>query len=327
MKLSSLVKNAGTIGISGHIRPDGDCFGSVMALYLYLKKIKPQCEITLMLDSKNDDMKDMKYLDDIDTEYRHEGGFDVFFCLDCSADRMNEKAYEMFKASALTVNIDHHITNANGSGMENYVKPKVGSASELVYELIKDDDNGMSYEEKMDVDIAIAIYIGMIHDTGVFQYSNTRPETLIAASELIRFGFNFPVIVEESFYQKTYVQSQIMGRAILESVRFLDNRCIVSCVDKKTMDFYEATSKDLDGIVNQLRNIKGIECAIFMYELNTFSYKVSLRTTEKVDAAKVVSAFGGGGHARAAGCTMEGSYHDCVNNLSKYISKELEDKN
>ena len=327
MKLSSLVANAKSIGVSGHIRPDGDCYGSTMALYLYLKKIAKDAKITLMLDSKNENMKDLKYLDEIDTSYEHEGGFDVFFCLDCSYDRMNEKAAKMFTESKLTVNIDHHITNAGGSGMENYCFPEVGSASELVYELIKNDENSLSYEERMDTDIALAIYIGIIHDTGVFQYSNTRPETLIAASELIKFDFDFPRIVEETFYQKTYVQNQIMGRAMLESVRFLDGRCIVSCVDKRTMDFYEATPADLDGIVNQLRNIKGVDCAIFMYELGTFKYKVSLRTTPKVDAAKAVSTFGGGGHARAAGCTMEGSYHDCVNNLSKYIAKQLEENN
>lgn len=325
MKLSSLVNGARTIGISGHIRPDGDCYGATMALYLYLKKISKDAEVSLMLDSKNENMRDMKYLSDIDTEYKHQGGFDVFFCVDCSNDRMNEAAQAMFNESKLTVNIDHHITNANGSGKENYVRPEVGSASELVYELIKDDDNDLSYEERMDSDIALALYIGIIHDTGVFQYSNTRPETLIAGSELIKFDFDFPRIVEETFYQKTYVQNQVCGRAMLESVRFMDNRCIVSCLDKKTMDFYEVVPADLDGIVNQLRNIKGIDCAVFMYELGTYNYKVSLRTTPAVDASKVVSAFGGGGHARAAGCTMEGSFHDCVNNLSKYISEQLEE--
>jgi len=325
MKLSKLVKDAGTIGISGHVRPDGDCYGSTMAMYLYLKKICPDAKVILMLDSKKENMRDMKYLDEIDTDYGYQGKFDLFICCDCSSDRMNEEAQRMFNEAKLTINIDHHITNINGTGKENYVKPEVGSCAELVYELIKNDENALSYEERMDADIALALYIGIIHDTGVFQYSNTRPETLISGAELIKFGFDFPRIVEETFYQKTYAQNQIMGRALLESVRFFDNRCIVSCVDKKTMDFYEVTSADMDGIVNQLRNIKGIDCAIFMYELATTQYKVSLRTTPAVDAAEVVKVFGGGGHARAAGCTMDGNYHDCVNNLSQYIARQLEE--
>ena len=100
--------------------------------------------------------------------------------------------------------------------------------------------------ELIDRDIAEALYTGIIHDTGVFQYSNTTPETLQAAAFLISFGFNFSKIIEESFYQKTYLQSQIMGRALMESIRFMDGRCIVSMVDRKTMDFYNAVPGDLN---------------------------------------------------------------------------------
>ena len=118
-----------------------------------------------------------------------------------------------------------------------------------------------------------------------------------------------------------------MGRALMESIRFLDGKCIVSALDKKTMEFYNVGPKDLDGIVSQLRNIKGISCAIFMYQTGTLEYKVSLRTDEKVDAAKVAAYFGGGGHVRAAGCTMRGTFHDCVNNLSLHIEKQLNGEN
>ena len=172
--------------------------------------------------------------------------------------------------------------------------------------------------------MAMAIYTGMIHDTGIFQYSNTSPETLKKGANLISYGFDFPKLILETFYQRTYVQSQIMGRALMESIRFMDNRCIVSSVDRKTMEFYEATPKDLDGIVNQLRNIKGIECAIFMYQTDTLEYKVSMRSSERVDVSVVAAYFGGGGHARAAGCIMRGTFYDCVNNLSLHIAEQLE---
>ena len=89
------------------------------------------------------------------------------------------------------------------------------------------------------------------------------------------------------------------------------------------MDFYNASPKDLEGIVSQLRNIEGIDCAIFMYQTGVMEYKVSLRSNEKIDAAKVAAYFGGGGHMRAAGCTMRGTFYDCVNNLSLHIEKEL----
>ncbi len=157
----------------------------------------------------------------------------------------------------------------------------------------------------------------------MFQYSNTTPATLEKGAKLISHGVDFPRLIQETFYQKTYVQAQIMGRTLMESIRFLDESCIVSAIDKKTLEFYHAEPKDLDGIVNQLRNIEGIECAIFMYQTNVLEYKVSLRSGEKVNVADIAAYFGGGGHARAAGCTMSGTFHDCVNNLSLHIEKQL----
>lgn len=322
MKLTEIVKGAATIGISGHIRPDGDCTGSTMALYLYLKKICKDASIHLFLESRQDTMKDLKYLSEVDTSYGWEGSFDLFFALDCTKDRLG-RAQTYFEQAKKTVNIDHHISNPDGCAQINYVDSEASSTSEVVYELIKEDNGPLPVEERMDQDIALAVYIGMIHDTGVFQYSNTTARTLANASELIAYGFDFPRIIEETFYQKTYIQSQILGRALLESIRFMDGRCIVSCIDKKTMEFYGVQPSDLDGIVNQLRNIKGIDCAVFMYETESMEYKVSMRSSERVDVAKIAAYFGGGGHVRAAGCTMKGTFHDCINNLSLHIEKQL----
>ena len=92
------------------------------------------------------------------------------------------------------------------------------------------------------------------------------------------------------------------------------------------MEFYQVAPKDLDGIVNQLQAVKGVECAIFMYETGTLEYKVSMRSNGKVDVATVAMKFGGGGHVRAAGCTMNGTYHDNINNLSIEIAEQLKIK-
>ena len=92
---------------------------------------------------------------------------------------------------------------------------------------------------------------------------------------------------------------------------------------KELMTSYINGSKDFDGIVNQLRIVKGVECAIFMYQVGTLEYKISLRSCGAVDVAKVASYFGGGGHVRAAGCTMCGTYYDVLNNLSKEIAKQF----
>ena len=163
----------------------------------------------------------------------------------------------------------------------------------------------------------------MAHDTGVFRYSNTSPRTLEIAAKLLGFGFDFSALLEHTFFERTYVQTQIMGRAVLESVRFMNDRCIVSMVSRRMMEFYQVGPKDLDGIVNHLQVVSGVDCAIFMYEIGTLQYKVSMRSNGKVNVAQVAVQFGGGGHLRAAGCTMNGTYHDNINNLSKEIAGQL----
>lgn len=318
MNLYEEVKSAATIGISGHIRPDGDCVGSVMGLYLYLKKVCPNAKVQVMLEKPADVFSCIKGIEEIHTDFTSEEEvFDVFIALDASKDRLGE-AEKYFDRARKKINIDHHISN-KGCGDVNYIMPKASSTSELIYDVIGD-------KSFLDEDIAKALYIGIIHDTGVFQYSNTSASTLKAAAELISYGFDFPKLIEETFYEKTYVQNQILGRALLESILFMDGRCVVSVVDKKTMNFYHADSHDLEGIVSQLRNTKGAECAIFMYQTDTLEYKVSLRSRGTVDVAKVAAFFGGGGHVRAAGVTMQGTFHDIVNDLSAQIAIQLKNK-
>ena len=306
------VESAQSIGIGGHIRPDGDCIGSCMAMYLYLTKCCPDKKIFVYLESFSEVFNCIAGVDKIKAPDGLKHAFDVFIALDCNAERLGDSE-PAFRGAKKRINIDHHITNP-GDGDVNYIVPQASSASELVYDCLD--------EEKIDTDIAMAIYMGMVHDTGVFQYSNVSPKTLRIAAKLIEYGFDFSKLIEETFYQKTYVQNQIMGRTILESVLFLDKRCIVGHLDAKTMRFYGVTSKDMDGIVNQLRYTKGVDCAVFMYETEPLKYKVSMRSNGVIDCSVVATYFGGGGHVRAAGCILEGTFHDAINNLSKQIEKQ-----
>ena len=164
----------------------------------------------------------------------------------------------------------------------------------------------------------------MVTDTGVFKYNSTSPKTLQVAAKLISFGFDFTSLIDHVFYEKTYLQNQILGRALLESILLLDGRVCVSVVSRQTMEFYNCTGNDLDGIVNQLMFTIGVDCAIFMYENEPMSYKVSLRSNGAVNVSKVAQLFGGGGHVRASGCTINGTAHDAINNLTKYINMQLE---
>lgn len=315
LNLLTECEGASRIAISAHIRPDGDAVGSCLALYYYLRKILPETEVKVFLENPPEVFAGLAHFEDIDSSFADEGVFDVFFVLDTNKERLGG-AEKYFDTAGKTIHIDHHISNVQGCGNVSVVEPKASSTAEVLF--------GVMEEELLDAEIAEALYVAIIHDCGVFQYSNTSPKTMEIAAKLIQFGFNFPKIIEETFYQKTYLQNQILGRALMESIRFMDGRCIVGCVDRKTMDFYGVVTADFDGIVNQLRNTKGVDCAIFMYECGNMEFKVSMRSNEHVNVAEVASYFGGGGHVRAAGCTMQGTFHDVVNNLSLHIAKQLE---
>lgn len=313
MKRISELKDAKKVAISGHVRPDGDCVCSVMALYRYLRKELPKAKIDVYLEEPSAVFQVLEGINEIKSEFNNEDVYDVFFALDCNEERLGD-ALPIFRKARKRINIDHHVSNT-GCGDVNVIEPERSSTAELLYDLME--------PELIDEEIAKAVYIGIAHDTGVFRYSNTSPHTLQIAAELLKYGFDFSSLIEKTFFEKTYLQTQIMGRAILESMRFMDDRCIVSVVTKRMMEFYQVGPKDLDGIVNQLQGVKGVDCAIFMYEIGTLEYKVSMRSNGRVNVAQVAVKFGGGGHVRAAGCTMNGTYHDNINNISKEIAPQL----
>ncbi|MCR4788701.1 MAG: bifunctional oligoribonuclease/PAP phosphatase NrnA [Lachnospiraceae bacterium] len=316
MDLLKELEGCRTILITGHIRPDGDCIGSVMGTYLYLKNALKDAVIVPMIEKPASEFDFITDIADIRGDFQTDiSRFDAFIGLDSSSSDRYGDALRFFDDAGKRIIIDHHISN-DGFGDVSVVDPKASSTCELLF--------GLFEERFIDINVAEALYVGVIHDTGVLRYSNVTPETLVVTSKLISYGFDYPRIIDETFYEKTRIQNEMLGRALVESILFMDGKCIVSKIDRETMEFYGATPHDLEGIVNQLKYTKGVEVAIFMYELDDQSYKVSLRSGGNVDVAKIAKFYNGGGHVRAAGFTMSGSFHDVVNNLSDSIAMQLE---
>ena len=312
--LDQEIKGAKRIGIAGHIRPDGDCVGSCLGLGLYLRENYPELEaVDIHLESVPEKFRVLEGTETICTSYP-EKTYDVFFSLACGDIGRLGNAAEYLKTAGKVICVDHHISN-HGFGDVQFIEPAASSTSELIYLLLDDAE--------LSVSAAKALYMGIAHDTGVFQYSCTSRRTMEIAGKLMEKGFDFNELLDQTFFQKTYLQNQILGRALLESMLLMDGKCIISALRKKDLDFYGVTSEDLDGIVSQLRNTTGVEVAIFLYETAIQEFKVSLRSNGRVDVSRVASYFGGGGHVRAAGCTMQGSVYDVLNNLTLHIEKQL----
>ena len=312
MILSDILKDVKSVGITGHIRPDGDCTGSVLALYNYIVENMPETDVDLYLEQPGSEFYYLKNIDKIKNtpeDKKH----DVFFVLDCSSLDRIEPFISCFNNASKTVCIDHHVSNTGFTDLCK-IEPQASSACEVLY--------GTMDADKISRNVAECIYTGIIHDTGVFKYSCTSKKTMEIAGEMMEKGIDYSDIIDNTFYKKTYVQNQILGRALLESVLFYDGKCIFTTVTMDEMEFYGVTGRELGGIVEQLRLTDGVEVAIFLYQTGEEEYKVSLRSKKKIDVAAIATQFGGGGHVRAAGYTAKGSVYQIINSIGELIEKQ-----
>lgn len=312
MILSDILKDVKSVGITGHIRPDGDCTGSVLALYNYILENMPEIDVDLYLEQPGSEFYYLKNIDKIKNT-PEDKKYDVFFVLDCSSLDRIEPFISCFNNASKTVCIDHHVSNTGFTDLSK-IEPQASSACEVLY--------GTMDADKISRNVAECIYTGIIHDTGVFKYSCTSKKTMEIAGEMMEKGIDYSDIIDNTFYKKTYLQNQILGRALLESVLFYDGKCIFTTVTMDEMEFYGVTGRELGGIVEQLRLTDGVEVAIFLYQTGEEEYKVSLRSKKKIDVAAIATQFGGGGHVRAAGYTAKGSVYQIINSIGELIEKQ-----
>ena len=317
MTLEQQLEVLASVAIAGHVRPDGDCVGSTLAVYNYIKTYAPDIRVDLMLEPIPNIFKFLKNADQIDSEYKSREVYDLFISLDCGDTGRLGRAVSYFREAKRTMCIDHHMSNQSFADV-NYIVPDASSTCELVFDLMD--------ESKITPEIAECLYVGMVHDTGVFQYSCTSSKTMNIAGKLMDKGIPFSKIVDQTYYQKTYEQNRILGKALVDSRLYLEGRCIVSVVTAADMEEYQVLPKHLDGIVQQLRNTKGVEVAIFIYENEDGSYKVSMLSSEYVDVATLLMQYGGGGHKRAAGATMQEPPEQIVPMLVADVEKQLDSK-
>lgn len=313
--LDSILDGVSTAGICGHVKPDGDAYGSCMGLYLFLKTYYPHIRARVYLeDNYPESFRFVSCSEEIIHDYPKEEAHDVFFALDCSDLMRLGQSLGYFQAAKKQVVIDHHISNS-GFGMINEIQPDASSTSELIALLIGQD--------RITKQIAEPLYMGIVHDSGVFRYSCTSSRTMAVAGILMDTGIDFPTICDETFFLKSHHQNQILGKALMDSVLMMDGRLIYSVVRQSDLEFYHLGTKDLDGIVQQLRVTRGVEVALFLYEISPNEYKVSMRSNGHVDVARIGLHFSGGGHVRAAGCNMEGSLSDVIDSLVSQVEKQL----
>lgn len=280
--------------LCGHVSPDGDCIGSTFALALALKKLGKEAKI--YLESFLPVYQYLAHTEMVITtpEEMKESVTPIF--LDASDEgRLGEGA--KYLALDGSVNVDHHGSN-NNYGQMNYVEADASSTCEIVYKLIK--ELGVS----LDKDIAKALYTGIIYDTGTFRHPNTSSFTMAVASDLLSYDIEASDLINTLFFTKSLPSMKLLGQALEQVEMHLEGKIAVTSIRLSDIEAKEGTLHDVDGIVQYVAQIEGIEGAVFLYEKQPGEVKVSLRSKKTWDVAHFASKFGGGGHVRAAGCTL-----------------------
>lgn len=279
--------------IMTHLRPDGDAIGSSFALAGAL--LNQGKEVRVL--SHDPLPYDVTFLPHGGVYVDHLDGFDydLVVALDCSdPGRLEDR--KTFLEGYEVVNIDHHRTNT-GYGSLNWVEPGAGATGEMIHDLLQVMD------VTLDHDIAQALYVAIATDTGHFMYSNTTRRTHEIVAGLMDTGIDVTAICQH-LYQSVPAGKFRMDHEILSKATFHHaERLGVACVGTALMQRHGCDNTD--NIVEAVRNIEGVDVAMLLVEREG-AIKVSLRSKAGIDISEIALSHGGGGHANAAGFSMEG---------------------
>lgn len=293
----TILENKNSCLIIPHQSPDGDCLGSSFALSHFLDQ--KQCTNHIVMD----DIIPTNYLflekeSMIKSEDVLKNGFsyDYIIILDTSSpDRVG--AYkEVLDYGKEIIVIDHHKTNSY-YGDHNIVD-MISSVGEILYNLMTE------FNHPIDHDIAKGLYTSIITDTGEFRYSNTRPEAIRAVAHLFETGFDFEMINRSIFSNQPLKKVKLKSESLANIELFHNNALAVLTVDQEMLRRLDCQMFHSDGIVEAGRDIEGVEVSVLLKEISSNAIKVSMRSKSFLDVSEISLIYKGGGHARAAGCTV-----------------------
>ena len=310
-----LIKKSKTILIASHINPDGDNIGSCLALALALKN---EDKDIMVLKSDIVPAR-FSFLPGIDLIKQYGNEFkdiDLFIALDCGDEYRLGDNKAILEAAKSTINIDHHISNSNFADI-NIVDDKAAATGELIYYFIQQ----MNIE--FDKDIATNLYTAISTDTGSFKFESVTSNTHRIIADLLDYGIDKNSINLNLYESMTFTQMKLFIKSLSTLETFNDAEIAFIKVTQEMLRETGASFEDAEGIISFVRKIATVEVACILKELDTENIKVSLRTKKYIDASKICGKFNGGGHKRAAGCTIYNNVEEAKKLVLKEIQKEL----
>lgn len=303
--------------LMGHVDPDGDSIGSLFAMKWYLDKLGKSALVLLdspldsryqLLDIKGDEYQTFQDYTGLNQREVNVLALDVG-----NLERLGDGQKIVSKSYLL--NIDHHIDNP-AYGDINYINAEKAAVGEIIYDIIKLDP-----EPILDKKIATAISIAIIADTGGFRYQNTSSQIFKIISELMRLGVDMYNINRAIFANKEYSSVKLKGRALSTLELNKNKKIAYITVEQSMLNEVGAEEKDTSDLVNYARDIVGVEVGLVLIEIEKNQTRVSFRSNNYCPVNEIAGIFGGGGHPRAAGCTVEMG----INKTQKLILDKVED--
>jgi len=308
-KIYGLLENSESILIVSHIRPDGDALGSSIGSYLVLSKLFPDKKIEIFLD-ENISHNLRKLVDDSKVGLYDEqecNRFDVLFALDCG--NYHRLALPKELSCGKIINIDHHATN-DFYGELNIVFNDISSTAELIYRIFEKDvtkENGFYF------------LFGICSDTGFFRNDNVTPSTLRATANITELGANISSVSHYLENSKKMAELKVLSLGLSKIRKIKDGAYMVEFSLEDWKRFDEPISVIwTSGIFHQVRSLADCEIGIFVIQKDEKEVLVEFRS-KNIDSSKIALHFGGGGHKKASGCTILGSFREAVNKLEDYI--------
>jgi phosphoesterase RecJ-like protein len=295
--------------LTTHLNPDGDALGSEVAMALWLRALGKSVRVLndspvphyfhfldrhLPLDSWEAELAEQRF-----------GEADALIVLDTSNRQRIGRVADVAPRHVIAIAVvDHHVTHTRGFGQVNVIEPEASSTGEILYELMVEAGAVIT------PDIAEALYVALMTDTGSFRYSNTRPAAHRMAADLIERGVDPQRIHNLVHTHSSPGRLRFFGEALGALELLEQGRLVVLEVSPEQFQRHGLVGADTEGLVDLPRTIAGVEAVALFSEVEPGKVKVSLRSTGRISIDQVCSRLGGGGHAHAAGVLLRGSRAD-----------------
>ncbi len=308
------IKRAESIVILTHENPDGDAVGTSLALYNALINygkgkvdlIIPECPKTFMFLPNADQIKESSEIEN----------YDLAIGIDCSSINMLCRGHKYFETADSTIVIDHHDTNTMYGDL-NFVNPDSPACAEVMIVALN------SFNMAITKEIGSCLLAGIITDTGGFKYQGVTAETFEFVADLMKKGVNVSEIYRKVLQVKTRSAYELFRAANNRLELLNDGKIAYTYVTEEDYEKFNTTFGDHEGIVDIGRDIEGVEVSIFVRPIKNRGLKVSLRSNNKVNVDEIALLYGGGGHQKAAGFSIDGDFESIKQRVIQEIRHYL----